>query len=369
MYLLSVESFADYPEEQGNKVFAGSIQSRPGEKRSDLKGGFYLGEKNKDFRGVQLLSQGCSANAYLRERSKYGQSLLVTLQPNPLTVNCTSVVGSNTVNARVNNFDNEFFSKDAIVDFGLQRYRIIKVIDRNTVSLCRVVKKRCENFKFEKKIRDNLVLPSFYYKSKARVEKNIITFTSGDYPPKFAKRVFKNKLLSVKIDKKWFFLKKRLDRFRFSFLSDDDGKNFNTEEKDVLMRFQPTYTVELVLKRTSGQGLEESWMVRSDYDGWRYKSSGSGVAINKPHIFRIGKYDLLTLSSDSLKSQNKIITPEIVFGSNNNSNIRLLSGTGDPDGEITADVGSIYTRRDGQPGKTLYIKESGNDSLGWRVVK
>ncbi len=365
---LFIDSFADYPTKQGKKVFSGSIHSRPGERRSDLKGGFYLGEESKNFRGVQLLSQGCSANAYLRERSEYGQSLLVTLQPNPLTVNCTSIVGTNTVRARVNNFDNKFFSKDAIVDFGLQRYRIIKVIDHNSISLCKVVKKRCEDFKFEKNFRDNLILPAFYYKSKARVKNNVITFVSGDYPPNFAKRVFRNKLLSIEIDGKWFFLKERLDRFSFSFSSNNKAI-FNGEEKDVLMRFQPTYTVELVLKRTSGQGLEESWMVRSDYDGWRYKSSGSGVATNKPHIFRIGNRDLLNISSHSIYSKNKIIAPEIVLGKNKNSSIRLLSGMGDPDGKIVADIGSIYTRRDGKIGKTLYIKESGSDSHGWKAVE
>ncbi|BAF72675.1 hypothetical protein [Sulfurovum sp. NBC37-1] len=362
-------TFADYPTKEGKKIFAGSIHSRAGEKRSDLKGGFYLGEESKNFRGVQILSQGCSANAYIRERSEYGQSLLVTLQPNPLTVNCSSIIGTNTVRAKVNNFDNKFFSEDAIVDFGLQRYRIVEVIDRSTVSLCKVVKNRCEDFKFKKSFSDNLVLPAFYYKSKARVKNNVVTFVSGDYLPSFAKRAFRKRLLSVEIDGEWYFLQKRLDRFSFSF-SDSNRAIFNDEERDVLIRFQPTYTVELVLKRTSGQGLEESWMVRSDYDGWRYKSSGSGVAKNKPHIFRIGNKDLLTISPHSISSKNKIIAPEIVFlDENKNSSIRLLSGMGDPNGKIIANIGSIYTRRDGKIGKTLYIKESGRDSYGWRAIE
>lgn len=41
------------------------------------------------------------------------------------------------------------------------------------------------------------------------------------------------------------------------------------------------------------------------------------------------------------------------------------SGAGTPEGLITANVGSVYTRTDGGAGTTLYVKESGTGNTGW----
>lgn len=41
------------------------------------------------------------------------------------------------------------------------------------------------------------------------------------------------------------------------------------------------------------------------------------------------------------------------------------SGTGTPEGAVTATVGSMFTRTDGGAGTTLYIKESGSGNTGW----
>lgn len=45
--------------------------------------------------------------------------------------------------------------------------------------------------------------------------------------------------------------------------------------------------------------------------------------------------------------------------------VKWTSGTGTPEGVLTAAVGSMYTRTDGGAGTTLYIKESGTSSTGW----
>lgn len=42
-----------------------------------------------------------------------------------------------------------------------------------------------------------------------------------------------------------------------------------------------------------------------------------------------------------------------------------LSGTGSPESAKTAPVGTLYTRTDGGPGTTLYVKESGVGNTGW----
>lgn len=41
------------------------------------------------------------------------------------------------------------------------------------------------------------------------------------------------------------------------------------------------------------------------------------------------------------------------------------SGTGSPEGVVTATIGSIFTRTDGGAGTTLYVKESGSGNTGW----
>ncbi len=41
------------------------------------------------------------------------------------------------------------------------------------------------------------------------------------------------------------------------------------------------------------------------------------------------------------------------------------SGTGTPEGVVTASVGSLYSRIDGVPGATLYVKETGAGNIGW----
>lgn len=44
------------------------------------------------------------------------------------------------------------------------------------------------------------------------------------------------------------------------------------------------------------------------------------------------------------------------------------SGSGSPEGSVTAVVGSLYTRTDGGSGTTLYVKESGASNTGWVAV-
>jgi hypothetical protein len=44
---------------------------------------------------------------------------------------------------------------------------------------------------------------------------------------------------------------------------------------------------------------------------------------------------------------------------------KVITGTGSPEGAVTAPVGSMYTRADGGAGTTLYIKESGTGNTGW----
>lgn len=43
----------------------------------------------------------------------------------------------------------------------------------------------------------------------------------------------------------------------------------------------------------------------------------------------------------------------------------MLTGDGDPETNVTANVGTLYLRKDGGTGTTLYVKETGTDATGW----
>ena len=48
-----------------------------------------------------------------------------------------------------------------------------------------------------------------------------------------------------------------------------------------------------------------------------------------------------------------------------NATTLWTSGSGSPEGVLTANVGSLYTRTDGGASTTLYVKESGTGNTGW----
>ena len=62
------------------------------------------------------------------------------------------------------------------------------------------------------------------------------------------------------------------------------------------------------------------------------------------------------------------LTDDIRFGLGASAGagvIYIKYGTGSPEGAVTANVGSIYMRRDGGAGTTFYVKESGTGNTGW----
>ncbi len=56
--------------------------------------------------------------------------------------------------------------------------------------------------------------------------------------------------------------------------------------------------------------------------------------------------------------------PKIVY----TGSVVELSGSGTPEGAVTADVGSVYHRTDGGSGTSLYVKEIGSGNTGWATV-
>lgn len=71
--------------------------------------------------------------------------------------------------------------------------------------------------------------------------------------------------------------------------------------------------------------------------------------------------------SDISFSGNKYFgtPPTTIFGETEVGGIKIKVGNGSPEGVVTAQIGSMYSRKDGGAGTTLYIKESGSGNTGW----
>lgn len=73
-----------------------------------------------------------------------------------------------------------------------------------------------------------------------------------------------------------------------------------------------------------------------------------GTAAGSTEVFRITAAGALT-----------------VTGPIGQGGVVWTSGSGSPEGVVTAPVGSLYSRTDGAAGTSLYVKESGSGNTGW----
>ena len=60
--------------------------------------------------------------------------------------------------------------------------------------------------------------------------------------------------------------------------------------------------------------------------------------------------------------------PTITRGPANINGITIFTGSGTPEGVVTANIGSLYLRLNGGSGSTLYVKESGTAKTGWSTT-
>lgn len=89
----------------------------------------------------------------------------------------------------------------------------------------------------------------------------------------------------------------------------------------------------------------------------RYVMKANGVF----HPSATGTQDLGRTS----ERWNNVHATKYAFGA---STQHISSGSGTPEGAVAASVGSLFLRTDGGASTTLYIKESGTGSAGWRAV-
>jgi hypothetical protein len=58
----------------------------------------------------------------------------------------------------------------------------------------------------------------------------------------------------------------------------------------------------------------------------------------------------------------------LLFATGASTDIGTYVGSGDPEGAVTARVGSTFRRIDGGADTTLYVKESGTGNTGWAAI-
>ena len=62
---------------------------------------------------------------------------------------------------------------------------------------------------------------------------------------------------------------------------------------------------------------------------------------------------------------HRVKAATIGTGGITNNGVVWHAGAGSPEGVLAAPAGSLYTRTDGGPGKTLYVKETASGNTGW----
>jgi hypothetical protein len=86
------------------------------------------------------------------------------------------------------------------------------------------------------------------------------------------------------------------------------------------------------------------------------------------HVIRASFVALLLATTLVAQSRVGDFSKIFLGGTNpGTATTQLITGTGSPEGAVTAAVGSLYLRADGSTGTTCYIKETGSGNTGWSV--
>lgn len=97
-----------------------------------------------------------------------------------------------------------------------------------------------------------------------------------------------------------------------------------------------------------------------------YTGTGAAPEVARFRITTAGNFRPETDNSDSVGTSSYRLSN--VYSTNfrpGAGTATWTSGTGTPEGAVTATVGSLFTRTDGGASTTLYVKESGTGNTGW----
>lgn len=104
----------------------------------------------------------------------------------------------------------------------------------------------------------------------------------------------------------------------------------------------------------------------SDSLSWTTRYTFTNALVGKTDLYTKG---IFAIASGTKRIQNaSVVIPSTAAASHEYLNFtyaKVYSGTGSPEGVISAVVGSIFLRSDGGTGTTFYVKESGSSNTGW----
>jgi len=127
---------------------------------------------------------------------------------------------------------------------------------------------------------------------------------------------------------------------------------------------QPTVTANVnhltVFVDGNNDGVGNLYFRKGSINGRVTDGTGLALLTNSGN-FGIGTFTSVTERLEV--SGNCVIDGTIYL--NTSKTVGIFTGTGDPEGAVTASVGSTFHRTDGGASTTLYVKESGTGNTGW----
>ena len=82
------------------------------------------------------------------------------------------------------------------------------------------------------------------------------------------------------------------------------------------------------------------------------------INITKLTLEKIGTADGVKTLNESLENLSNSVGGD-------GETVKVFDGFGTPESTVTAGIGSLYMRKDGTFGTSIYIKESGTGATGW----
>ena len=143
-----------------------------------------------------------------------------------------------------------------------------------------------------------------------------------------------------------------------SLIFERDGKKISLHlmsyEEEGAIVYEPVLEI-----LTIQSGSNDFGRLQINYQGMTYLGMESGVATS----FSMGANGRLVVNDGATNFQVALVPNRKAIQLNNS--VYVMTGTGSPEGSVSAPVGSLYLRSDGSANTSMYVKESGVSVTGW----
>lgn len=133
------------------------------------------------------------------------------------------------------------------------------------------------------------------------------------------------------------------------------GTDSGGAERNIFSMFQDSDTSPVTFYPTVEVGAEEA-----DY----FRLTGNSLAVG-PSLSAQGSNTNIDIRLSAKGTGAVVVTGTGGIRHVSATGVAWLSGSGTPEGAVTAPVGSLFSRTDGGASTSLYVKESGTGNTGW----